>query len=358
MSIKFAIFGRMNDLHHAVYFAHELEEEYPNQVVKIATDKLQSITPRDLEVSMGLKTIDEARAFQVGLRPIPVKSFIANYPELEAVLLIQDAEKIYNITGVSVPVDYYHTTRKWGSLPIGGYCRGLFYAYPTGKHIIQDQNPLSSQFVWFKHYLPHFAGNPPFQIKFQDRVKKIHFLGSAAHNDLAAPSLYTQRVDYLTMMYDHPLFDRGEFCSHGEYLQQMSHYQIVLNIPGNDCFLNLRIFEALAQGCVLLQEDNNYLHQPEIGLIDRENCLLFDSRERLYEQLKFIDTEPEALEQIASKGYELFKAKHVAHFRVKEYLKRIRNYSEREQATIDVLQHHKRVLNELNRTLGGSPCNH
>lgn len=357
MTIKHAIFGRMEDLHHAAYFSHELEKEFPNQIVKIATDKLQAITPQDLEITMGLKAIDEARAFQVGLRPIPVKYFIGNYPDLESVLLIQDGQKVYDITGVSVPVDYYHTTRKWASLPIGGYCRGLFYAYPTGKHIIQDHNPLFSQFLWFTHYLPHFTGDFPFLIKFQDRVKKIHFLGTAAHNDLSTPSLYSQRADYLTMVYNHPLFERGEMCSHQDYLQQMGKYQVVLNIPGNDCFLNLRLFEALAQGCVLLQEDNNYLHQNEIGLVDRENCLLFDSRETLYNQIKFIEKETEALGEIAKRGYELFRAKHLPKYRIREYLKRINNYSEREQGVIDTLQHHKRVIHELTRMLGGSSCN-
>ena len=69
-------------------------------------------------------------------------------------------------------------------------------------------------------------------------------------------------------------------------------------------------FEAMAAGCVLLAWRQPALEQQELGFVENENIVLYDSEAELHEKLQWLHENPEKAGAIARAGQHLVSEKH------------------------------------------------
>lgn len=72
----------------------------------------------------------------------------------------------------------------------------------------------------------------------------------------------------------------------------------------------IKNFEAMAAGCVLLAWRQPALEQQELGFVENENVVLYDSEPELHEKLQWLHENPEKTGEIARSGQHLVSEKH------------------------------------------------
>jgi len=94
-----------------------------------------------------------------------------------------------------------------------------------------------------------------------------------------------------------------------DYYEALSAAKIVLNgaidMAGNDRG-NMRCFEALGGGCLLLSDEGNY---PD-GMKDGQTIVTYKSAEHAVEQIKALLAQPARREEIAHAGHEMVSSRY------------------------------------------------
>lgn len=72
----------------------------------------------------------------------------------------------------------------------------------------------------------------------------------------------------------------------------------------------IKNFEAMAAGCVLLAWRQPALEQQELGFVENENVVLYDSEAELHERLQWLQDNPEKAGAIARAGQEIVSEQH------------------------------------------------
>ncbi|MGJ3255249.1 MAG: glycosyltransferase [Alcanivorax sp.] len=72
----------------------------------------------------------------------------------------------------------------------------------------------------------------------------------------------------------------------------------------------IKNFEAMAAGCVLLAWRQPALEQQELGFVENENVVLYDSEAELHERLQWLHDNPEKAGAIARAGQDIVSEKH------------------------------------------------
>lgn len=72
----------------------------------------------------------------------------------------------------------------------------------------------------------------------------------------------------------------------------------------------IKNFEAMAAGCVLLAWRQPALEQQELGFVENENIVLYDSEAELHEKLQWLHSNPDKAAAIARAGQVVVREKH------------------------------------------------
>lgn len=72
----------------------------------------------------------------------------------------------------------------------------------------------------------------------------------------------------------------------------------------------IKNFEAMAAGCVLLAWRQPAQEQQELGFVENENVVLYDSEAELHEKLQWLHDNPEKAAAIARAGQDIVSGKH------------------------------------------------
>ena len=177
---------------------------------------------------------------------------------------------------------------------IDAHVRGIepyYLEYQRNKYnlILQSTKDyvLDARSIWF----PNCYDSDLVYPKPVDKKHFIGFCGNVCNREFV--------LDKLTTKYG---LRQDIFVIGDDMVDAVSSYNIHFNMNiAND--VNYRNFETLGCGTLLLTNKNS--QYDDLGFIDGQNCLIYDSYENLCEKIEMCMNDPELVVSIISNGYDL-----------------------------------------------------
>jgi len=246
------------------------------------------------------------------------------------VLIIQ-SNICFDISGITIPIYYYHRNLLYKHIPLYGNIQGLFYAYVKGYQNLAMIYPPEinamkiHQFLPYaidSHHLPSFTLGESFNyfLGFQGALD----VQNGDMNDPLMDFVYSNRkrfIDFARTL-NAEIRERDNPVDQVNWLQFMRRCNLSLNIPGNFGGVNERQFYIPACRSVLLQ-----WYYPELELMNffnRKNCLTFHTEKELEEQCRWAFFNPQELNIIREAGYQLVLQSHTWDNRVEVILETVK----------------------------------
>jgi len=244
---------------------------------------------------------------QIKLKDIFFQLEANRFPEL--IIYIQDHYSWNLELFFTVPTIYYYTEYDAPIIPAGIKCKHIFYAFQGGDSRLQKAHPFETCLVPFT-FLP-YAVNEKLLIElkqWESRKTELGFMGSLEMHDTDSDpilrSMYNDRASLIQWaMINEKLFYRVP-APFETYIEFMNDVKYAINIGGISGVINQRIYESIGCGCLLLQYYDPFLET--IGLIHRENCILFHDTQDLSAQIRWINRHPDKTKTIRDKGIQWF----------------------------------------------------
>lgn len=127
-------------------------------------------------------------------------------------------------------------------------------------------------------------------------VEKQHFMGFCGNRN-------PQRNEYIDRLTDMYNMKQDIFVIGDDMVNAINSYKISFNMNlGHPHGFSYRIAETLACGSLLLT-NKSYMND-DVGLVNKKNCLIYDSFEDIVELIDWVK-ETDSLESIAEEGYKI-----------------------------------------------------
>lgn len=127
-------------------------------------------------------------------------------------------------------------------------------------------------------------------------IKKEHFIGFCGNRN-------PERNDFIDRLTNTYSMKQDIFVIGNDMVDAINSYEIHFNKNlGEPHGLSYRVIETLACGSVLLT-NSSYMYN-DIGLINKKNCLVYDSFEHITELIEWAK-ESNSLESIANEGHKI-----------------------------------------------------
>jgi hypothetical protein len=278
-------------------------------------------------------------------------------PPEDCDLLIYIMDKItYSFENLRIPWYFVNTDLLFPRLPLGGlqYFLGVFNNFLGGQDRLKDLYPYQMNHLHFNKVLPYGVSKDLFlnPKPYGDRKISIGFMGSF-EMDCHSPNsekrnIYTTRqyvYDFLKRTYPRELILRGN-SGFKDYQAFMQETQIHVNVAGDNCDINQRMFEVCLSKGLLIQW---YFYGLEkLAFKDKENCLIVRNLEQLSKALDWALNNPNEANQIAEQGYKTILQHYIQEFQGEKIFDTITHYETHTVEHIEVVQQLYDAIDEVN----------
>ena len=252
-------------------------------------------------------------------KKFPIKLALTNFKP-DWILLVQNTLLEYDISDVKIPLYLIYHEGCWDRI---FYTRntqltGVFWAFYHAREQLEEQWREELEAVQCEAFVLHSADPSIYQDK---QTHRDILIGLKGAKEYGSPNrwlkhIYDDRTRFVTYLETHyPKLFVYEARTSGtqfveKYVEFMNRCVVALNTCADaDSYVNERQFQAIAMGCVLLQQ-----RYPEMitqqGFVDYENCLLFDNEQELDLKIQWILSHPVELQQIRAAGKQLLAERH------------------------------------------------
>lgn len=179
-------------------------------------------------------------------------------------------------------------------------------AHVQGEELYTNLMNLGKYDAILKHSRDLFEGVPSFWFKpwidtdhiRKKNMTKNHLMGFCGNRN-------PQRNDFIDRLTEKYNMKQDIFVIGEDMVDAINSYKIHFNKNlGKPHGLSYRVIETLACGTVLLTDDS-YMHE-ELGLINKKNCLIYDSFDGIIELIEWIQNK-NMIESISEEGYKIHK---------------------------------------------------
>jgi hypothetical protein len=275
---------------------------------------------------------------------------IAQYlPPEDTDLLIYIMDKMtYSFENLRIPWYFVNTDLLFPRLPFGGlqYFLGVFHNFLGSQERMKDIYPYLMNHLHFNKILPYGVSNDLFLTPqpYLERKNCIGFMGTLEmdrHSTNAEKrNIYNTRqyvYDFLKQHYSKELILRGN-SSFKEYQNFMENTQIHVNVAGDNCDINQRMFEVCLSKGLLIQW---YFYGLEkLTFKNHENCLIVRNLEQLDKAIQWAFMNPNECAKIAEQGYKNILQNYIQEFQGEKIIDAITHYQyhdmEHIQAMLDL----------------------
>lgn len=282
---------------------------------------------------------------------------ICNYLPLEYDFLIYIMDKItYSFEQIQRPWYFVNTDLLFPRLPIGGlqYFLGVFHNFLGGHERMKDIYPYQMNYLHFNKILPYGVSKDLFLTPkpYFQRENNIGFMGTC-EMDKHSPNpekrnIYHTRKEVLSFLETtYPKDCRFQNnSSFQQYQEFMTNTMIHVNVPGDNCDINQRMFEVCLAKGLLIQW--YFFGLEKLTFKHKENCLIVRNLTQLKEAIDWALSNPEECEKIAEQGYKNILQNYIQEFQGEKILDAITHYQVHDIEHIEAMQQLYDQLDEIN----------